>query len=205
MKQVTRWFLFFLLLPVTGWAETLYVIDKVYVGMRTDLTEGSAVVKTVESGTALEVLERFERFARVREPQGAEGWIDTRYLVPDPPARLRLDKLQSELQTTRAQLTEARTQLKKAEAAATEARAKAKELEQLNATHQAEAKTADDTSSKPVTPPPADVPTPLADGGPSFTLWLAVSFAMLVIGFVVGILWLRESIRKRSGGMYLRV
>jgi hypothetical protein len=28
---------------------------------------------------------------------------------------------------------------------------------------------------------------------------------MLVIGFDAGVRWLRESIRKRSGGMYLRV
>ncbi len=35
--------------------------------------------------------------------------------------------------------------------------------------------------------------------------WLIVSFAMLLIGFGAGVLWLRERNRKRLGGMYLRV
>ncbi|MDH3672136.1 MAG: TIGR04211 family SH3 domain-containing protein [Gammaproteobacteria bacterium] len=36
-------------------------------------------------------------------------------------------------------------------------------------------------------------------------LWLGISFAMLIIGFAAGILWLREVNRKKLGGMYLRI
>ncbi|MFQ5754761.1 MAG: TIGR04211 family SH3 domain-containing protein [Acidiferrobacterales bacterium] len=36
-------------------------------------------------------------------------------------------------------------------------------------------------------------------------LWLGISFAMLVMGFVVGAIWLRERHRRRLGGMYLRI
>ena len=35
--------------------------------------------------------------------------------------------------------------------------------------------------------------------------WLALSFAMLIIGFVAGVVWLRERNRKKLGGMYLRI
>jgi hypothetical protein len=53
-------------------------------------------------------------------------------------------------------------------------------------------------------PPP--VTPAAANTGFGFSyLWLGISFAMLVIGFAAGVRWLRESIRKRSGGMYLRV
>lgn len=36
-------------------------------------------------------------------------------------------------------------------------------------------------------------------------LWLGISFAMLIIGFAAGAIWLREVNRKKLGGMYLRV
>jgi uncharacterized protein YgiM (DUF1202 family) len=206
MRQAISGFLLLLFLPLAAWAETLYIIDKIYIGMRADLTEGSKVVKTVETGAALEVLERFEKFVRVRDPEGMEGWIDSRYLVPEPPARLGLDKLRSELLTVQAQLGETQAQLKKAEAAAVDAKGKIKELEQLNATHQAEGEAVAAASAPEQSGgAPTDGPTADIDGAPSFTLLLVISFAMLVIGFVAGNFWLKESIKKRSGGMYLRV
>lgn len=36
-------------------------------------------------------------------------------------------------------------------------------------------------------------------------LWIGISFAMLVIGFVAGVLWLRGVNRRKLGGMYLRI
>ena len=36
-------------------------------------------------------------------------------------------------------------------------------------------------------------------------LWLGVSFAMLLIGFGLGAIWLRERNRRKLGGMYLRI
>ncbi len=57
--------------------------------------------------------------------------------------------------------------------------------------------------------PVAEVDTPRAAScveSPAFTYgWLALSFAMLMLGFVAGIVWLRERNRKKLGGMYLRI
>jgi SH3 domain protein len=36
-------------------------------------------------------------------------------------------------------------------------------------------------------------------------LWLGVSFAMLLVGFGLGAVWLRERNRRKLGGMYLRI
>jgi SH3 domain protein len=36
-------------------------------------------------------------------------------------------------------------------------------------------------------------------------LWLGVSFAMLLVGFGLGAMWLRERNRRKLGGMYLRI
>ena len=186
-------------------AETLYVAERMRIGLRAEATETGAVVKTVETGTPLEAIERVENFVHVRDPQGAEGWAEARYLTPDAPARLQMVKLQEDLARSRSQTVEAQAQLKKAQAAAAEQAAKIKALE-LEAT------------DKPAMPPaatPMPVPPPVAappvgksskDAGFSFSyLWLGFSFAMLGIGFAAGVKWLRESIRKRSGGMYLRI
>lgn len=182
-------------------AETVYVAERLRIGLRAEATETGAAVKTVETGIALTVIDRQESFVHVRDPQGTEGWIEARYLTPELPARLQLVKLQEDLVRSRSQTAEAQAQLKKSQAAAAEQATTIKSLEQ-------------EVAGKPALPPPA-TPTPVApppvgktlkDAGFSFSyLWLGISFAMLGIGFAAGVKWLRESIRKRSGGMYLRI
>jgi hypothetical protein len=181
-------------------AETLYVAERMRIGLRAEATETGAVVKTIETGTPLEAIERVENFVHVRDPQGTVGWAEARYLTPDAPARLQLVKLQEDLARSRSQTAEAQAQLKKAQTAASEQAATIKSLER-------------EVVDKPALPPPATpvpVPPPVGktskDAGFIFSyLWLGISFAMLGIGFAAGVKWLRESIRKRSGGMYLRI
>lgn len=188
----------------TAQAETVYVAERIRIGMRAEVVETSAVVKTIETGVPLEVVERFDRFVHVRDPQGIDGWLEARFLTPDPPARLQLANLQEELTKNRGSTAEVLAQLKKAQATVSEQALKIKALEQ---------ELADKSSVPPaVTPapaPPASAP-PVGkiskDAGFGFGyLWLVISFAMLGIGFAAGVKWLRESIRKRSGGMYLRI
>ncbi len=181
-------------------AETVYIAERIRIGLRAEIPETSAVVKTVETGTPLEIIERFDKLVRVRDPQGTEGWIETRYLSTEPPARLQYARLQDELATSRSRVNEAQVQLKKAQATIAEQAEKIKGLEKNLADKPAPAPVATvATKSPPVKPTTADT-------GFRFSyLWLGISFAMLGIGFAAGIRWLRESIRKRSGGMYLRV
>lgn len=172
-------------------AETVYVAERLRIGLRAEPLDESPGLKTVETGMPLEVIERRENYVQVREPQGTAGWIEARFLTPDPPARLQLAKLQDDLAKSRAQTAEIQAQLKKAQAALAEQAVKAKDSA---------------TSSLPVADKSPPVKPGAPDGGSRFSyLWLGISFAMLGIGFAAGVRWLRESIRKRSGGMYLRV
>ena len=129
-------------------AETLYVAERMRIGLRAEATETAAVVKTVETGTPLEMIERAENFVHVRDPQGTVGWAEARYLTPDPPARLQLGKLEEDLAKSRKATAEAQAQLKKAQAAAAEQAATIKKLEQ-------------EVADKPALPPPA-TPAPVA-------------------------------------------
>src|SRR5688572_13169006 len=97
-------------------AETMYVTERAPVVLRSALAEGSPAVKTVDGGVALEILERVERFARVRDAQGAEGWIEARLLVATPPVRGQLERAQADLAKARADLTAAQTQIGQLEA-----------------------------------------------------------------------------------------
>ena len=181
-------------------AETVYVAERVRIGLRAEMDEASTVVKTVETGVPLEVVERVDKLVRARDPQGTEGWIEARYLTSEPPARLQLAKLQEELAKSRAQTAEAQAQLKKAQSALAEQTDKLRELERDSAAKPAPAPVAPIAAKSPPVMPGA------TDNGFSFSyLWLGISFAMLGVGFAAGVRWVRESIRKRSGGMYLRV
>lgn len=159
-----------LVAPLAVSAETAYVSDRLSAGLRAARDGNTNTVKSIESGAMLEVLERDERFARVRDQQGSEGWLELRYLSTEPPARAQLAKLQDDLNKANSQLAE--TQLK-------------------------------NPASAGAAPAPAS-----AEPGAEYKLdylWLAIAFAMLITGFGAGIVWHRESIRRRMGGMYLRI
>ncbi|HEY5682763.1 MAG TPA: TIGR04211 family SH3 domain-containing protein [Sulfuricaulis sp.] len=187
-------------------AETVYIAERIRIGLRAEIPETSAVVKTVDTGTPLEIIERFDKLTRVRDPQGAEGWVETRYLSSEPPTRLQYAKLQNELAASRSQVDDAQAKLKKAQATLAEQAVKIKELEKNLAERPAPAPPPVSPPAVPVAAKSPPVKPTTTDTGFRFSyLWLGISFAMLGIGFAAGIRWLRESIRKRSGGMYLRV
>ncbi|MDH3309450.1 MAG: TIGR04211 family SH3 domain-containing protein [Gammaproteobacteria bacterium] len=185
-------------------AETVYIAERIRIGLRAEIPETSSIVKTVDTGIPLEIIERFDKLTRVRDPQGAEGWIETRYLSSEPPVRLQYARLQDELASSRSQVNEAQAQLKKAQATIAEQAVKIKELEKSLAEKPAPAPVPLPAAPVAAKSPPVKPTT--TDTGFRFSyLWLGISFAMLGIGFAAGVRWLRESIRKRSGGMYLRV
>lgn len=88
-------------LPVAAVAETAWVSDQFEITLRTGPSTSNAIQVMVDSGTALEVLERDEAagYARVRTAGGTEGWVLTRYLMPEPSAREQLEQLTAQLTT----------------------------------------------------------------------------------------------------------
>ena len=185
-------------------AETVYVVDQFSVPMRVTPFEGSADVKTVTSGTALELLQRSGDMVHVRDREGAEGWIETRYVSASVPVRTQLGAVQAELAKTRSQMDEALGQLKQAEEALAVEHAKNAEL--LRALAQPMHSQTEETDRQKAAAPDSEGATGSIVARFSFSfLWLGIAFAMLIVGFVVGVFWLRESIRRRSGGMYLRI
>jgi SH3 domain protein len=70
-------------------AETRYVTDDLGITLRTGQSTHNQILRSVSSGTPVEVLETNEDsgYTQVRTPDGVEGWVITRYLMDHPGAQ----------------------------------------------------------------------------------------------------------------------
>ena len=90
-------------------AETLFVTDTLNIGLHLEADIDSPITGLVPGGTALTVLARSGELAEVRAANGPSGWIDSRYLVTEKPARARARELEIETQRLRAELASLRS------------------------------------------------------------------------------------------------
>ena len=80
-------------------SETLYVSDQFEVPLRTGMTTEHAILRMLSSGTAVEMLEvnKEQGYTRVRTQSGVEGYMLSRYLLTEAPARDQLAALRQRL------------------------------------------------------------------------------------------------------------
>ena len=80
-------------------AESAWVSDRFEVTLRTGPSTSNAIRLMVSSGTELEIIEQDAEsgYAQVRTGGGTEGWVLSRYLMDEPPAREQLATLTGEL------------------------------------------------------------------------------------------------------------
>lgn len=94
--------------PLAAVAETAYVIDQLLVGVHAEKNLESAIIKVLPTGTQLEILERDGELARVKDSENSEGWIDTAYLMDNPPARIMVQRLERANTSLQQQLDDAK-------------------------------------------------------------------------------------------------
>jgi SH3 domain protein len=183
------------LLPLLAAAETGYVTDRLRLGLHEAEDTSDRPFRSLESGTAFEVLSRDRLYAHVRLADGTEGYVKVAYVVYDPPAKLIVNQAQAEVERLTNELEEARaafaepaaaidslkTRIAALEPQLEAARTRVDELEQENARHQSRAESYQ--YSLPYT-------------------WVGGAIAVcLVAGFLVGMWWVDHRIRKRHGGI----
>ena len=81
----------------TVYAETLYVTDRILLGVHQEAAEASVVITTIPSGTAVDVLERSDDFIKIKLADGTQGWVSGGYLKPAKPAAAELDAAYAQL------------------------------------------------------------------------------------------------------------
>lgn len=207
MRKIVLLILLLAAAPLTSQAETVYVTDKFYINIYTEQSKDSPVIKTIGSGAALEVLERTEEYVLVRDRPGNEGWIETRFLSTTPSAQLRLNDAVAQLEKNQRQLAVIKRKLNDSEAKLSRVSVRARVWEKKATEAAAGQNKAGSRIGGPAgaRQAPADKTDGQGDEPASGLLLWLVSFAMLVIGFIGGVLWLREINRRRLGGMHLRI
>jgi SH3 domain protein len=105
--------LLLLALPVAAAAESAWVSDQFEITLRSGPSTSNAIQLMLNSGTALEVLERDAEsgYSRVRTQGGTEGWVLTRYLMNEPSAREQLASLTGQLTNANSRGTSLNSQL----------------------------------------------------------------------------------------------
>ncbi|RPI61507.1 MAG: TIGR04211 family SH3 domain-containing protein [Lysobacterales bacterium] len=94
----------FLAFELLAQAETRYVTDRTIVELRRGPSTEYLILRNLEAGDRVEVLEENEAqgYSRVRvADQGTEGWILTRFLMAEPIARERLAVAERSLSAAR--------------------------------------------------------------------------------------------------------
>jgi SH3 domain protein len=116
-------------------AQTRYVSDRTIVELRRGPSTEYLILRNLEAGERLDVLEQDEAagYSRVRVgDQGTEGWILTRFLTAEPIARDRLAAAERNLTVARERVSTLETQTAELSRDLAAARA---ELDQSRTTH----------------------------------------------------------------------
>ena len=131
MRAGLLWLVLLIALPAGVLAETRYVSDVLYVSLRDQPADPAKILRTLRSGTAVEVLERQGGYARVRTEDGLEGWVRAKFLVDEPIARDKLRQAEARLARLEQENQALREKLKALEGKLAEADKERKRLESL--------------------------------------------------------------------------
>ncbi|MBW2466260.1 MAG: TIGR04211 family SH3 domain-containing protein [Deltaproteobacteria bacterium] len=83
-----------LVLPAA--ADTRYVSDQLIITLRQGKSTQHKILKTLKTGTQMEVLEEGDTYLRVRTEDGTEGYVLRQYISSKPPDTLRINELETE-------------------------------------------------------------------------------------------------------------
>ena len=93
-----------LIFTLSAQAESMYVTDVIKVDLRTGPSISHKIIKMVESGEKIELIEPGPDWSLVRLNDGKEGWILNRYMISDETSKIKLVKLEPEYSTLKAKV-----------------------------------------------------------------------------------------------------
>jgi SH3 domain protein len=86
-------------LPVL--AEPAWVSGEVQLNLRSGPGNQYRILGVLKTGDSLQVMERGEKWTKIRTAEGEVGWIPGGYLNPQPPPAIRLEELETEVASLR--------------------------------------------------------------------------------------------------------
>ena len=177
----------------------LFVSDKLVLNVYSEPEQGGSRVGTIETGDAVDELERGEGFIRIRLSDGREGWVGSNYLTTDAPAAVQLRDLQrqqkSATQSVDRKSAEEIARLKK------ESESLQTQLKEMKAAAAA-APAPDDGVLEGASPAPQQQLAAVAPtSGGSTWMWLLIVAAAAGLAYAAGYRSLARRIRKKFGGL----
>ena len=174
--------------------QTAYVTDVLRLGLHRAADTSDAPFRSLESGQEMTVLERSRLYARIRLPDGTEGYVKAGFLVDDKPARLVVTETREALAQSEATLASVREEFSGSanriaglESDLQGARDALADLQ----TQYDDAAAANADYERKMRVYGLALPWPLA---------LGAMLVALVLGFVGGFWWIDSRSRKRHGG-----
>ena len=82
-----------MLLASVSYADTMYVTEILTITMRTGPGTQNKIIAILNSGEKLEVIKQGDGWSQVRQADGKEGWVLTRYLTTQTPVQPLLESL----------------------------------------------------------------------------------------------------------------
>ncbi len=86
-------------------AKTMYVSDNLKITLRSGPSTQNKILAVLESGQLVEVVNLGDEWTQIRQANGKEGWVLSRYLTPNATHNLRLERLQGKHKNLMAQAT----------------------------------------------------------------------------------------------------
>ncbi|MEO0574457.1 MAG: TIGR04211 family SH3 domain-containing protein [Pseudomonadota bacterium] len=90
--------------------DIAYVTDVLRLGLHNAPDTSDRSFRALESGQSMTILSRDSNYARVRLPDGTEGYVKVRFTVDEKPARLVVQETLAEAEALRASLAEVRSE-----------------------------------------------------------------------------------------------
>ncbi len=178
----------------------LFVSDKLVRNVYTVPEQAGSRVGTIETGDAVDELERGEGFVRIRLSDGREGWVGTNYLTTDAPAAVQLRDLQRQQKsTTQAVDKKSAEEIARLKKESESLQAQLKELKAAAASAPAPD---DDGVLEGASPVPRELAAVApASGGGSTWRWLLTVVLAAGLAYAAGYQSLARRIRKKFGGL----
>jgi len=85
-------------------ADTRYVSDRLIISVRAGQNNTSDVLGYIKSDTPVDVLEEEGRYLKIKTENGLEGWVNTRYIISEPPKTLTIKDLRNERNRLRGEI-----------------------------------------------------------------------------------------------------
>ena len=90
--------------PLAAGADTQYVSDKLIITMRSGAGGDYKILKTLHTGTPVEILEEADKYYKVRTKDAKEGWVLKQYITAELPKAAVISGLKREIERSKERL-----------------------------------------------------------------------------------------------------